>query len=102
LSAHVPRRFNVDAVSFDLIQALIFFSCFLSAKTTEMLEKSEDKSKKVKAKIMREVAAGNAEYFAQNIISMENIHNRYVRDPLKNLTSFFFSGKFCAKQKKKT
>jgi len=46
-------------------------------KTTEMLEKSEDKSKKVKAKIMREVAAGNAEYFAQNIISMENIHNRY-------------------------
>ncbi|CBY21344.1 unnamed protein product [Oikopleura dioica] len=42
-----------------------------------MLEKSEDKSKKVKAKIMREVAAGNAEYFAQNIISMENIHNRY-------------------------
>jgi len=50
-----------------------------------MLEKSEDKSKKVKAKIMREVAAGNAEYFAQNIISMENIHNRYVRLPVSLL-----------------
>jgi hypothetical protein len=94
LSAHVPRRFNVDAVSFDLIQALIFFSCFLSAKTTEMLEKSEDKSKKVKAKIMREVAAGNAEYFAQNIISMENIHNRYVRDSLLNFTLIFSVGSF--------
>ena len=40
---------------------------------------------------MREVAAGNAEYFAQNIISMENIHNRYVRDPLQNFfTPIFF------------
>ena len=39
---------------------------------------------------MREVAAGNAEYFAQNIISMENIHNRYVRLPSRIFLNLFF------------
>ena len=68
-----------------------------------MLEKSDDKSKKVKAKIMREVAASNAEYFAHNIIAMEAIHKKYVNIILfLRFISMIFSGMFLQSLKVET